>query len=140
MARDTSYARIHLAAKEAGLEGDDLRDVYERVTGKRSLRAMSQKEREAIIADFASRGFNVRAKIKGKSSKGFVRLIYALWASCAKLKVIDDGSKGALRKFVANQTTKQGKRVDDPEFLNYDDANPIIETLKSMEERGKAAS
>ena len=134
---------IHVAKREFGLCEDDFRDVLERVTGKRSLRDMTEKERIAVVDDFKARGFVVKRGQgrKGKktySAKGYVRLIHALWASCAKLGIIDDGSSKALRSFVANKTEAKGKRVDDPEFLTYDEASPIIETLKSMESRGKA--
>lgn len=136
---------IHVAAKQFGLGEDDLRDVYQRVTGKRSLKEMTEKERIAVVDDFKQRGFVVkrgkgRAGKPNYSSKGYVRLIHALWKSCAKLGVIDDASPKALRAFVANRTEAKGKRVDDPEFLTYDEASPIIETLKSMESRGKGAS
>lgn len=133
---------IHVAKREFGLGEDDFRDVLERVTGKRSLREMTEKERLAVVDDFKARGFVVkhgkgRKGKPGYSTKGYVRLIHALWASCAKLGVIEDGSAKALRSFVGSRTEAKGKRVDDPEFLSYDEASPIIETLKSMERRGK---
>lgn len=131
---------IHVAKREFGLGDDDFRDVLERVTGKRSLRDMNEKERLAVVDDFKAKGFVVkRGHGKGRrySSKAYVRLIHALWASCVKLGVIEDGSSKALRSFIANITETKGRRVDDPEFLSYDEASPIIETLKSMERRGK---
>lgn len=97
----------------------------------------------AVVDDFKTKGFVIKRGGKpignraGFSKKKYVRLIHALWASCAKLDVIDDGSKKALRSFVAAQTEKRGARIDDPDFLTYDQASPIIETLKSMEKRGK---
>ena len=133
---------IHIAKKEFGLAEDDFRDVLERVTGKRSLKEMSEKERIAVVEDFKARGFVVK-RGKGRpgqsaiSAKAYVRLIHALWGSCSRLGVIEDGSPKALRSFVATKTAAKGKRVDDPEFLTYGDASPIIETLKSMERRGK---
>lgn len=134
---------IHVAKREFGLEEDDFRDVLERVTGKRSLRDMTEPERLAVVEDFKARGFKVKRDKRGKrtySSKAYVRMIHALWASCARLGVIENGGKAALRSFVANQTQAQGQRVDDPDFLTYAQASPIIETLKSMEKRGKAKS
>jgi phage gp16-like protein len=133
---------LHIAKKEFGLDDDSFRDVLERVTGKRSLRAMSDAERTAVLEDFKAKGFEIkRGSSKGRkagiSTKKYVRMIFALWKSCAALGVIDDGSKAALRSFVANGTEAKGKRVDDPDFLTYDQAAPIIETLKSMERRGK---
>ncbi|KQI69397.1 hypothetical protein AN189_02960 [Loktanella sp. 3ANDIMAR09] len=134
---------LHVAKREFGLGDDDFRDVLERVTGKRSLRDMTEKQRLAVVDDFKARGFVVRrgkgsATKPGISKKGYVRLIHALWASCARLGVVEDGSAKALRTFVAGRADKNGTAVADPEFLTYEQASPIIETLKSMEKRGKA--
>lgn len=133
---------IHVAKREFALGDEEFRDVLERVTGKRSLRNMTEAERQSVVEDFKSRGFVVKRGTgqKGKpnySNKGYVRLIHALWKSCCSLGVVGDGSSNALRAFVAKKTEARGKRIDDPEFLTYDQASPIIETLKSMEERGK---
>lgn len=138
-----TFAVINIAKKDLGLDDETYRDALERVTGKRSLRAMSEAQRLAVVDDFKDKGFVVKrggkpvGKRAGFSAKKYVRLIHALWGSCAKLGVIDDGSKKALRSFVAAQTAKRGARIDDPDFLTYDQASPIIETLKSMEKRGK---
>jgi len=139
--RDTTFAKINIAAKELAMEESDLRDVYERITGKRSLRDMTLKQREAVLNDFKSRGFVVKKNGKavngsGYSTKPYVRLIHALWGSCKKRGVIEDGSAKALRAFIAGQTEKHGARIDDVEFLTYGQATPIIETLKAMERRG----
>jgi phage gp16-like protein len=144
MARDATISKIHIAKKEFNLDDDAVRDVYERVTKKRSLKDMTAKQRLAVLDDFKSRGFKVTRSAKATSnsrnfsSKKYVRLIFALWASCTKLGEIKDGSHVALRSFVATQTEKRGTRIDDPAFLTYDQASPVIETLKSMEKRGKA--
>ncbi|MCH2165931.1 MAG: regulatory protein GemA, partial [Marinovum sp.] len=104
---------------------------------------LTEEEREAVLSDFKARGFVVkrgkgRGNSKRYSQKPYVRLIHALWRSCAELGVIDDASRKALRSFVAARTEDRGDRVDDPEFLTYDQASPIIEALKSMESRGQA--
>ncbi len=80
-----SLALIHIAKKEFKLDDDTFRDGLERVTGKRSLRAMSERQRIAVVDDFKAKGFVVKrggkpvGKSSPKSSKGYIRLIYALW-------------------------------------------------------------
>lgn len=139
-----TLAIINIAKKDFGLDDETYRDVLHRVTGKRSLRDMTEVQRRAVVDDFKSKGFVVKrggksgAKSSGFSAKKYVRLIHALWSSCAKLGVLDDGSKKALRSFLSSETAKRGARIDDPDFLTYDQASPIIEALKSMEKRGKA--
>lgn len=133
-----TLAIIHIAKKEFGLDEDAFRDVLERVTGKRSLRVMSEAERLSVVDDFKARGFKVQRSRGRISPKKYVRLIYALWKSCAGSGVVNDPSKNALRSFVRSETAKRGTAIDDPDFLSYDQASPIIETLKVMEARGKA--
>ena len=134
-----SIAMIHVAKKQLGLDEDVYRAALKQATGKTSLRAMTKGELVQVVDHFKAKGFKVR-RVTGKSPKAYVRLIFALWKSCAKLGVIDNGSNKALRAFVAGQTERTGKRIDDPNFLTYDEASPIIETLKSMEQRGKGAA
>jgi phage gp16-like protein len=131
-------AKIHIAKKQLGLDDDTYRAALKVATGKTSCKGMSSAELDRVLAHFKAKGFKVRSKAKRAfSNKSYVRLIYALWASCHKLGEIQDGSKSALRSFVAKRTEQAGHRRDDPEFLTYDEASPIIETLKSMEKRGK---
>ena len=132
-----TMAVINIAKGQLGMDEDTYRAALKRVTGKTSLRAMTYQQREAVVADFERMGFKRRRPGgRGTSKKGYVRLIFALWKSCAEKGVIQDGSRAALRTFVGNQTERSGQRIDDPDFLNYGQASPIIETLKSMEARG----
>ncbi len=72
------------------------------------------------------------------STKPYVRLVHALWKSCHRKGVIQDGSRSALRSFVRNDMVRRGfEDVDrDPDFLTFDQASPIIDALKAMEARG----
>lgn len=127
-----AFATIHIAKKQLGMEDDDYRALLRQLTGKDSLRAMTPAEHKAVIRAMVARGFKVRPKGgKRRSSKPYVRLIWALWRSCADKGVVDDASRTALRIFVKNRTG-----VSDPEFLTYDQASPVIEALKAMEARG----
>ncbi len=127
-----TFALINIAKKDLGMEDDDYRAFLKNVTGKDSLRAMSEGDRIKVVAGMKDKGF--QAKPKGtftpKSDKPYVRLIHALWRSCAEKKVVKSGSKRALRAFVENMT-----EVSDPEFLTYGQASPVIEALKKMEKR-----
>lgn len=129
-----TFAIINIARKDLGLDEDTYRAVLLRVAGKSSLREMSERQRIAVVAEFKKSGFKVKSR-PGKSfpqaTKAYIRLIHALWKSCAMKGVIDDGSRPALRAFVEKRTG-----VSDPDFLTYDQASPIIEALKAMEARG----
>lgn len=134
---------IHVARKELGLDEETYRAMLHRVTGKASLRAMSERQRLAVVQELKNKGFRIRASKGGKplprAFQGHSRMIHALWKSCHLLGVIENPSRDALRafckRFVAHR--QDGVAVD-PDMLSREQATPIIEALKKMEARGKA--
>lgn len=129
-----THALINIARKDLGLDDDTYRALLLRITGKSSLREMSERERLGVVADLKRRGFKPKSR-PGKSfpnaTKAYIRLVHALWKSCALKGVVQDGSRPALRTFVQNRTG-----VSDPDFLTFEQASPLIDTLKAMEARG----
>lgn len=121
---------IHAICQKNGIDETARRAIYARVTGKSSAGDMSEAERKSVVAHMNQKYGNRYPSRKG-SSKPYVRLIFALWKSVHEKGVVEDGSKTALRSFVKNKTGK-----DDPEFLTYSEATPVIEALKAMEKRG----
>lgn len=129
-------AVINIARQQLGMDEETMRALYARVTGERSLRAMSERQRLDVVDELKRKGFRVQkaGKALPASTKSYVRLIHALWRSCHRGGVIQDGSRKALRSFVKERTG-----TDDPDFLTYDQASPLIEALKQMERRCQSA-
>lgn len=128
-----TFALINIAKIDLGMDDDDYRAFLKIITGKDSLRLMTNDERVAVVDALKKKGFKPKRKsARPYSSKPYVRLIHALWKSVHEKGNIADGSKSALRAFVSNRTG-----VSDPEFLTYDEASPVIEALKAMEARGR---
>ncbi|QQM29067.1 regulatory protein GemA [Martelella lutilitoris] len=129
-------AIINIAKQQLGLDEETYRALLVRVTGESSLRAMTERQRIDVVEEMKRRGFRVRSggKALPVSTKPYVRMIHALWKSCHRRGVISDGSRKALRSFVSARSPK-----DDPDFLTYEEASPIIEALKVMEARGQEA-
>lgn len=137
-----STAIINIAKAELGLEEDDYRALLQRVTGLASLRAMTERQKIDVIDELKRMGFRIRKSGKSlpASVKPYIRLIHALWGNCARLGVIENGSREALRAFCKRFVAHgYDEVVVDPDLLSYDQATPIIEALKKMEARGKAA-
>lgn len=138
-----AIAIINIAKAQLALDEDDYRAMLARVTGVASLRAMSDRQKLAVVEELKRMGF--RMKVGGKklptSVKPYIRLIHALWSSCARLGVIETGSREALRAF-CKRFVAHGQEVIavDPDLLSYEQATPIIEALKKMEARGKAGA
>lgn len=133
-------AIINIAKGQLQMVEDDYRALLIRVTGLASLRAMTERQKITVLDEMKRLGFRVKSggKKLPASVKPYVRLIYALWSSCHRLGVIEDGSRTALRvfckRFVAHGHTTI---IVDPDMLSSEQATPIIEALKKMERRGR---
>lgn len=138
-----TVAIINIAKAELGLEEDDYRAILVRVTGLASLRAMTDRQKIAVLDELKRLGFRVKAggKALPSSVKPYIRLIHALWKNCHRLGVVENGSREALRAFCKRFVAHGHDAVAvDPDLLSYDQASPIIEALKKMEARGKAVA
>ncbi|WP_439604265.1 regulatory protein GemA [Shinella sp.] len=137
-----TIAVINIARSQLGMEEDTLRALYVRVTGINSLRAMTERQRLAIVEELKRLGFRVTSggRKLPASTKPYIRLIHALWKSCHRLGVVSDGSRQALRNFCRGCLFPGNETIAvDPDTLDYGKASKVIDALKAMEKRGKAA-
>lgn len=139
----TAKAIINIAKGQLGLDEDTYRALLVRVTGHDSLRAMSDAQHKLVIDEMKRLGFKVsgRKVALAPSTKPYVRMIHALWKNCARLGVVEHGDRAALRAFCKRFVAHGYEEVVvDQDLLDYAQAAPIIEALKKMEARGKAAA
>lgn len=132
-------AIINIAKGQLGLDEETYRALLVRVTGKASLRAMTEAEQRAVIEEMKRLGFKVsgRKVALAPSTKPYIRLIHALWKSCARKGVVENGGRAALRAFCKRFVAHGYDSVAvDPDLLDYEQARPIIEALKKMDARG----
>ncbi|SDR15872.1 regulatory protein GemA [Pseudovibrio sp. Tun.PSC04-5.I4] len=126
-------AQIHIAKKALALDEDSYRDVLERVTGKRSAKGLSEGQCLRVVTEFKRLGWKPVKRggsFRPASDKGHVRMLFALAKSLDGLGYWQTPYKDALRSFV-----KKRSDVDDPEWLTYSQASPLIEALKVIEGR-----
>lgn len=138
-----SIAIINIAKGQLGLDEGDYRGLLVRVTGKASLRQMSERQKIDVIDELKRLGFRIKAKgkILPASTKPYIRLIHALWKSCHRHGAIENGSREALRAFCHRFIAHGDDKIAvDPDLLTQAQASPIIEALKKMEARAKGAA
>lgn len=137
----TSTAIINIAKNQLGLDEDTYRGMLHRVTGKVSLRVMSEVEKQNVIEDLKQKGFDPSVK---KTSKGgrkrltgkYAAKLQALWIAGYNLGVVTNGSDEALIAFVKRQT-----KLDHVRFLHEPhDAYQAIESLKRWLNRAAGVS
>ncbi|WP_428700186.1 regulatory protein GemA [Stappia sp.] len=128
-----SHAIIHVGLKQLGIGGDDARDLYERVTGARSLRAMSPPQHQAVVGELERLGFKRGLKTgPAKRATGpFAGKLQALWIAAYNLGVVRNGTDEAMMAFVTRQTGLSHAR-----FLRVaEDAEKAIEAIKGWVRR-----
>ncbi|WP_102866754.1 gp16 family protein [Pseudovibrio exalbescens] len=126
-------AQIHIAKKELALDEDSYRAILFRVTGKCSAKDLTEAQRLRVVTEFKRIGWTNKKQggsFRPASNKAYVRKLYALAKSLDELGYWNAPYKDALRVFVR---TRCG--VDNPEWLTYAQANPLIEALKEIEGR-----
>lgn len=123
----TALATIHVGLKQLGISGDDARDLYERMAGERSLRAMTPAQHQSVIGELRRMGFQAPSKGSRKRLEGkYVPKLQAVWIAGYNLGLIRNKDDAALIAFVKRQTG-----LDHTRFLRYsDDATRAIEALK----------
>lgn len=130
----SSIAAINIAKSQLGLDEDTYRAKLKNITGKSSLRAMTELERQKVLTVLRGQGFKPAAK-RGLTGK-YAGKLQALWIAGYNLGLIRDRRDSALEAFVKRQTGLERAR-----FLHvHDDAKLVIEALKAWLARdGKVA-
>lgn len=118
---------IYAGIRALGIaEEDDRRELYYRVTGKRRLRDMSPREKDAIAEELRRLGFRHAPRQRQLTGR-YAKKLQALWISGWNLGLIRNRDDAALITFVRRQTG-----IDHPRFLvDPASADKAVEALKS---------
>jgi phage gp16-like protein len=143
--RREMLAKLHVAAKQLGLDEETYRDALEAATGARSARDLDGEGLEKALAHFRARGFTPTPTVRpdgsstgassgpasppqgGGGRSAYLPKIRALWIAGWNLGLVRDPSDKALRAFVARQTGIAHERW----LKGAGDAKKVIEALKS---------
>lgn len=123
------FATIYVGCKQLGIEDeDDRRDLFERVTKKRSLKLMTFGEIKQVETELARLGFKKTSKPRSNVLEGaYAKKLQALWIGAWNLGIVKNKSDKALLAFVKRQTG-----VDHTRFLRHkEDGDKAIEALKA---------
>lgn len=130
MSRKDLLAKVHIAKKELGLDDETYRDALETVTGKRSAGKCSDAQLVAVLDRFKERGWTP----KRRAAEPHVRKVYALWTELREAGAVTAPKPhGFVKRMTKSESRPDG--VERAEFLSAEDAEPIIEALKSWVRR-----
>jgi phage gp16-like protein len=132
--RNADLAAIHVGKKDLGLDDETYRAMLSNLTHGRIISAAdaTADERRTIIEHLRKLGFKKIPPRPADNAQD--RMARGLWLECAKSGAIRDRREKAFLKFAKRITG-----VDRLEWMNAEDANKLIEALKSMKRRAEDA-
>lgn len=135
----SSTKAIYVGLRAVGLEDEeDRRDLYERVTGKRRLRAMSPADKSAVVDELRRLGFQPkrtprRGLVPG-APRADLRFAHVMWRLLAEAGAVRKPGRAGLNAFVrARFEAKWGAvPVDIDALRDWPQINDVLEALKQM--------
>jgi phage gp16-like protein len=138
--RNPMLAKVHLAAKELGLDEDARRDVLERVTGRRSAKDCTDLQLDAVLTEFRRLGWKPQPRkgpaparmgtapiLPRAADSPMARKARALWLSLYALGAVRTPSETALEAFAARQL-----KCERMQWADQGQSYKLIEALKAM--------
>lgn len=124
--------KIQLAIRRLDLDEETYRGLYERVTGIRSLAAMSREQRRRVAQELSDMGFDDNARPSDASLCPLpqARLIRHQWLRLKAMGALRNSSETALLAYVKRMTG-----VERMEWLAPAQAAYVIETIKAWVDR-----
>jgi phage gp16-like protein len=133
--RNADLAAIHVAIKQLGLDDGTYRAMLSNLTHGRIISSAdaTADERRTIIEHLRKLGFKKIPPRPADNAQD--RLARGLWLECFKMGAIRDRKEKAFLKFAKKVTG-----VERLEWMNAEDANKLIEAIKSIKRRKEDAA
>ena len=132
---------IFAACRQLGLDDDARRDLQVSVTGKSSLRDMSDGELKLVVNRLKEDGFtdtprNPRHK---PAPRNDLRMIHVIWRKLGQAGVLRDPSRAGLNRFIRARFEKTwGSVPADVDMLReWKLIDDVIQALKSWGQRAE---
>lgn len=138
-ARSILLAKVHLAKKQLGLDGDTYQGVLMRVAGVTSAASCTIPQLRLVVSDFERLGFTAKArKASGppRADHPIARKARTMWISLSLLCAIDINPTAAIKSDKALETfAKRQLGCTRLQWANQAQGDKLIEALKAMAER-----
>ncbi len=137
--RKSLLAKVHMGAKDLGLDEATRRDLLERVTTHRSAGDCDDGDLVAVLSEYRRLGWKPATPQQqmarnitraAQASHPVAKKARALWISLHQLGVVRDPSEKALEAFCRRQL-----KVDRLHWADQAQSEPMIRALKAMAER-----
>ncbi len=126
--RNADLAAIHVGKKALGLDDDTYRDFLFATTGHRSASELDSAQLRLVIERMRACGFKKIPPRPADNAQD--RMARALYHECVRSGALRDRREKGFLKLAKKVTG-----VERLEWMNAEDANKLIEALKSIKRR-----
>ncbi|NML88367.1 regulatory protein GemA [Sphingobium sp. TB-6] len=137
--RKILLAKVHLAKKQLGLDGDTYQGVLMRVAGVTSAGSCTVPQLRLVVSDFERLGFSSKARKSSGAPRAdhpVARKARTMWISLALLCAIDINPSAAIKSDKALEMfAKRQLGSEKLQWANQSQADKLIEALKAMADR-----
>lgn len=130
---------IFAACRQLGLDDDARRDLQVSVTGKSSLRDMSDGELKLVVDRLKEAGFEDRPRTPRHkpAPRADLRMIHVLWCKLGQAGALRDPSRAGLNRFIRSRFEKTwGSVPADVDMLrDWQQIDAVIQALKDWGQR-----
>ena len=127
--------KVHMGCRALGLDEDTRRDLQTQVTGKASMRDMTEAELKAVLKALENRGFKpaTNPNWKPRATRPDLRYIHALWGKLARAGHVTSGRR-ALNAFIRSRFENAWGvvPVDIDAMREAEQIADVVEALKAM--------
>ncbi|MFN3575391.1 MAG: phage protein GemA/Gp16 family protein [Tabrizicola sp.] len=134
---------VHVGCRDLGLDEDLRRELQLAVTGKASLREMTEADLAQLVRALEQRGFRPQAG-QGKNRRpaarrADVRFAHVLWGKLHRAGAVDQGGARGLNAFIRARFGKAwgAAPIDIDRMQDHRQIATLIEALKAMCERAR---
>ena len=131
--------KIHVGCRELGLDGDARQALQLAVTGKASMKDMTEADLNDLLNRLKQDGFKARSggKKHAKASRADLRLIHVLWRKLGEAGKLRDPSRKGLNKFIRKRFGKAWSNVpaDVDMMRDHVEIDQVIQALKAWGQR-----
>lgn len=136
----TALRAIHAGLRAIGIKADDdRRDLYARVTGKRSLREMTAAEQSAVVEELRRLGFRPAAagNAPKKAARADVRYIHVLWRLLSEQGAVTSPGRKELNSFVRSRFGRAwgAELIDVDALTEWRQINDVVTALQEWCDR-----
>jgi len=130
---------IFAACRQLGLDDDARRDLQVSVTGKSSLRDMSDGELKLVVNRLKEAGFEDRPRNPRHkpAPRADLRMIHVLWRKLGERGALRDPGRAGLNRFIRSRFEKTwGSVPADVDMLrDWQQIDAVIQALKDWGQR-----